>query len=79
MKINLNMQVQQVMQFATTLNSAGIETTIRREMGRDISAACGQLRYRQHKSEDKPFVSEDEDSCWKKQSPMVIHQWVSVS
>jgi 23S rRNA (adenine2503-C2)-methyltransferase len=32
--------------FASTLRSAGIETTIRREMGADIDAACGQLRRR---------------------------------
>lgn len=32
--------------FACTLRSAGIETTIRREMGGDIDAACGQLRRR---------------------------------
>ncbi len=30
--------------FANTLLSAGIETTVRREMGSDINAACGQLR-----------------------------------
>jgi len=30
--------------FADTLRSKGIETTIRREMGMDIAAACGQLR-----------------------------------
>jgi 23S rRNA (adenine2503-C2)-methyltransferase len=32
--------------FASTLRFAGIETTIRREMGADIDAACGQLRRR---------------------------------
>lgn len=30
-------------QFKKTLNNAGIVTTIRRSMGKDISAACGQL------------------------------------
>ena len=32
--------------FASTLRFAGIETTVRREMGADIDAACGQLRRR---------------------------------
>ena len=27
-----------------TLNSMGIVTTVRRELGSDIDAACGQLR-----------------------------------
>ena len=30
--------------FAEILNSKGIETTIRRRLGSDINAACGQLR-----------------------------------
>lgn len=30
--------------FATALNKKNIDVTIRREMGRDISASCGQLR-----------------------------------
>ncbi|MGL4774153.1 MAG: 23S rRNA (adenine(2503)-C(2))-methyltransferase RlmN [Clostridium sp.] len=30
--------------FAQIMQSAGVETTIRREMGSDINAACGQLR-----------------------------------
>lgn len=30
--------------FMNTLNSAGIVTTVRRELGKDIDAACGQLR-----------------------------------
>lgn len=30
--------------FAEILTSAGLETTVRREMGSDINAACGQLR-----------------------------------
>lgn len=35
--------------FKQILESMGIETTIRREMGSDISAACGQLRLNQSK------------------------------
>jgi 23S rRNA (adenine2503-C2)-methyltransferase len=35
---------EQVYSFQSTLESYGIETTIRREMGSDINAACGQLR-----------------------------------
>lgn len=34
----------QVEQFKKVLESCGIETTVRRELGTDISAACGQLR-----------------------------------
>lgn len=30
--------------FMNTLNSCGIVTTVRRELGSDIDAACGQLR-----------------------------------
>lgn len=32
--------------FMNILNSAGIVTTVRRELGKDIDAACGQLRQR---------------------------------
>lgn len=35
---------EQIYNFQSTLESFGIETTIRREMGSDINAACGQLR-----------------------------------
>ncbi len=35
---------EQIKKFANTLMDAGIETTIRRELGSDINAACGQLR-----------------------------------
>ena len=33
-----------VRRFADALNSRGVETTVRRSMGGDINAACGQLR-----------------------------------
>ena len=32
--------------FAQTLRERGIETTIRRKLGSDVNAACGQLRRR---------------------------------
>lgn len=35
---------EQIKKFANTLINAGIETTVRRELGSDINAACGQLR-----------------------------------
>lgn len=35
---------EQIKKFADTLMKAGIETTVRRELGSDINAACGQLR-----------------------------------
>lgn len=35
---------QQIEMFRNTLERFGIETTVRRELGSDISAACGQLR-----------------------------------
>lgn len=35
---------KQVQEFAKTLESNGIETTVRAEKGSDIAAACGQLR-----------------------------------
>jgi 23S rRNA (adenine2503-C2)-methyltransferase len=37
---------QQVTAFALVLRKQGIPTTVRRELGADISAACGQLRHR---------------------------------
>ena len=41
--------------FMNTLNSAGIVATVRRELGSDIDAACGQLRQKhleKNKEED---------------------------
>ncbi|MDE6893282.1 MAG: 23S rRNA (adenine(2503)-C(2))-methyltransferase RlmN, partial [Lachnospiraceae bacterium] len=35
--------------FKNNLEKNGINVTIRREMGRDIDGACGQLRRRQNK------------------------------
>jgi 23S rRNA (adenine2503-C2)-methyltransferase len=35
---------ENIMKFRDYLNSKGITATIRRELGSDISAACGQLR-----------------------------------
>lgn len=35
---------QSIRRFAEILKKAGIETTVRRELGSDINAACGQLR-----------------------------------
>ena len=36
-----------VLEFQKKLEKNGINVTIRREMGRDIDGACGQLRRRQ--------------------------------
>ena len=41
---------QYVVNFQNKLEKSGINVTIRREMGRDIDGACGQLR-RRHLSE----------------------------
>ena len=38
---------EQSAQFANILEKAGVQVTIRREMGTDIQAACGQLRKRE--------------------------------
>ena len=35
--------------FQRKLEEAGINATLRREMGRDIDGACGQLRRNHHK------------------------------
>lgn len=43
---------EQVKRFAAILNEKGIETTVRRKLGSDIDAACGQLR-RSHIKEQK--------------------------
>ena len=39
--------------FCNILNSSGIETTVRKEMGTDIDAACGQLRRRYTENNEK--------------------------
>lgn len=41
---NYKKQKKNVEKFMNTLNSMGIVTTVRRELGSDIDAACGQLR-----------------------------------
>ena len=46
-------QNNQVQAFATILNKAGISVTIRRQLGDDIDAACGQLRRRTARIEVK--------------------------
>jgi len=33
-----------MLEFKEVLEDSGIETTVRRELGSDINAACGQLR-----------------------------------
>lgn len=43
---------EQVKRFAAILNDTGVETTVRRKLGSDINAACGQLR-RSHIQEQK--------------------------
>ena len=37
----------QIDKFKSILEARGIETTVRRELGSDINAACGQLRKNQ--------------------------------
>jgi 23S rRNA (adenine2503-C2)-methyltransferase len=46
---------ENIKNFSDVLTGYGIETTIRREMGSDINAACGQLRrsYLEEKSSDE--------------------------
>ncbi len=44
--------VEKILNFRDTLNSKGIVATVRRELGSDISAACGQL-VRQTKEKEK--------------------------
>ena len=56
-----------VKEFANVLNSRNIETTIRREMGADINAACGQLRrsyLSTQKNEKGCFYGGDDYGCW---------------
>ena len=43
---------ERVKRFAAILQENGVETTVRRRLGSDINAACGQLR-RSHKQEQK--------------------------
>ena len=42
-----------VKRFAAILNENGVETTVRRKLGSDIDAACGQLRRSHMKNEQK--------------------------
>ena len=44
---------ERVKQFAAILNENGVETTVRRKLGSDIDAACGQLRRSHMKKEKK--------------------------
>ena len=37
-------ETEQIWRFAAVLDAAGVPTTVRANMGRDITAACGQLR-----------------------------------
>lgn len=43
-KIYIKADTERIAQFRKILENSGIETTIRRELGADINAACGQLR-----------------------------------
>jgi 23S rRNA (adenine2503-C2)-methyltransferase len=40
-------------EFAALLTIKGIETTVRRELGSDINAACGQLRRSEMERDDR--------------------------
>jgi len=42
--------------FASTLDAAGVNATVRESRGRDIAAACGQLRAEHTLTPPKPFV-----------------------
>ncbi|MEJ2187659.1 MAG: hypothetical protein P8Z36_17360 [Gemmatimonadota bacterium] len=42
--------------FAAALESAGVNATVRESRGRDIAAACGQLRAEHTLTPPKPFV-----------------------
>lgn len=44
--------IESIMKFRDYLNSKGITATIRRELGSDIEAACGQLRRKNLKTEE---------------------------
>jgi len=43
-KVYVKSSEENIKKFADVLNKRGIDTTVRREMGSDIDAACGQLR-----------------------------------
>jgi len=45
--------IESIMKFRDYLNSKGITATIRRELGSDIEAACGQLRRKNLKTEEE--------------------------
>lgn len=55
-------QKKVILNFKNKLEKCGINVTIRREMGRDISGACGQLRkgYMQRQQEDAVHILEKE-------------------
>lgn len=52
--------ITKVLHFQQTLEKFGLNATIRREMGKDIDAACGQLRrsYEQSRLDEKGVVTE---------------------
>ena len=45
--------ISNIEEFQYKLNNSGINTTIRREMGSDVNASCGQLRRRYTNDGDK--------------------------
>jgi 23S rRNA (adenine2503-C2)-methyltransferase len=43
-----------VVQFQSVLRNAGVNAHVRKSRGRDIDAACGQLRRKQQERQDTP-------------------------
>ena len=46
-------QAEDVVRFQEILREAGVNTHVRKSRGRDISAACGQLRREQVRAEEE--------------------------
>ncbi len=54
---NIRSEKDDIIRFQTILKNNGINATIRRTLGSDINASCGQLRYKKKRGDF------DEDSC----------------
>ena len=51
-----------ISEFAAELERRGLRATVRRKLGSDINASCGQLRRAEENLEDTEFPKKEEDS-----------------
>ena len=67
--------IESIMKFRDYLNSKGITATIRRELGSDIEAACGQLRRKKFKNWRSKLKKKNNQKKIKKQCENCIKKF----